>query len=157
MYMKAPSSAQSHAKVPPTYHTDLNFTASISVLLHPREQCWHGNCRLYVFLFFPISSHMSFLLASGSGKFRLIALLIWGNKEEGVCLQIKPILHEERAEAQLRLKKPTKQQKTPNYNNSKKLIRKSYTCLKSSKQCQEKNIHQQLCQSDQSRVKDRMD
>lgn len=100
---------------------------------------------------------MSFLLASGSGKFRLIALLIWGNKEEGICLQIKPILHEERAEAQLRLKKPTKQQKTPNYNNSKKLIRKSYTCLKSSKQCQEKNIHQQLCQSDQSRVKDRMD
>lgn len=85
MHVKAPSSAQSHAKVPPTYHTNLNFTASISVLLHPREQCWHGNCRLYVFLFFPISSHMSFLLASGSGKFRLIALLIWGkNRREGL-------------------------------------------------------------------------
>lgn len=82
MYVKAPSSAQSHAKVPPTYHTDLNFTASFSVLLHPREQCWHGNCRLYVILFFPISSHMRFLLASRLGKFRLIALLVWGKKKK---------------------------------------------------------------------------
>lgn len=94
----APSSAHSHAKVPPTYHKDLNFTASISVLLHPREQCWHGNCRLCVFLSFPISSHRSFLLVSGSGKFRLLALLIWETKEEEFCLKIQPMLHEEKAE-----------------------------------------------------------
>lgn len=66
----------------PPYHTELNFTASISVWLHPREQCWHGNCRLYAFLFFLISRYMNFLLASGSGKFRLIALFIWGKKQK---------------------------------------------------------------------------
>lgn len=66
----------------PTYHTELNFTASISVWLRPREQCWHGNCRLHGLLFSPISRHTSFLLASGSSKFRLIALFIWGKTEK---------------------------------------------------------------------------
>lgn len=80
----------------PTYHTKLNFTAFISVWLHPREHCWHGNCRLYGCLSSPISSHTWILLASNSHKFRMIALFIGGKKgEDGVCLETKATLQEE--------------------------------------------------------------
>lgn len=91
------------------------------------------------FFFFPISSHMSFLLASGSGKFRVIALVIWGKKKKRgfVWIYNNPTWGKSRSTTWTENKQTTTKTNKTNYNKQKNkpksLIKKSYTCLYSSK------------------------
>lgn len=116
--------------------------------------------------FFPVSSHMNFLFTSGSSKFRLIALLIWGKKEKRACFwkhtqscmrekqqhslgfktkqlqqsknshNKKPLQHKHHNQSTRKQNKTNP--KTTQTKQKKKSMRKSYTWLYFYKQCQER-------------------